>query len=160
MTAVCEAIPRKLLSRIVAVVFALLCLGGQSLAMEPSEAEKVVQDYGRVLEAVADSLIVASESRLPRPKEKIKEAILFVLPLTSGEMREYLRAGYMNLGMFQNLRRELEFLELPADAGLLTDAEIESLANEIADIPMRLDLQKFVISEMEILIEELEQKGF
>ena len=128
--------------------------------MDPSEAEKVIQDYGRALEAVADKLIVASERRLPHPKEKIKEAILFALPLTSGQMREYLRASYINLGMFQNLRRELEFLELPADAGLLTDAEIESWANEIANTPMGIELQKFVISEMENLIEELEQKGF
>ena len=148
------------MSRIVVAVFALLCLGGQSLAMEPSEAEKVIQDYGGVLEAVSDRLIVASESRLPHPKEKIKEAILLALPLTSGQMRENLRIGYMNLGMFQNLRQELEFLELPADAGSLTDAEIESWANEIANTPMGIELQKFVISEMENLLEELEQKGF
>ncbi len=128
--------------------------------MEPSEAEKVIQDYGGVLEAVSDRLIVASESRLPHPKEKIKEAILSALPLTSGQMREYLRAAYMNLGMFQNVRRELEFLELPAHADLLTDAEIESWANEIANTPMGIELQKFVISEMENLIEELEQKRF
>ncbi len=159
MTAVCEAILGKLLSRIIVAVFARLCLGGQSLAMEPSEAEKVIQDYGAVLEAVADRL-VAMESRLPHPKEKIKEAILLALPLTSGQMRESLRIGYMNLGMFQTLRRELEFLELPADAGLLTDAEIESWANEIANTPMGIELQKFVISEMENLLEELEQKGF
>ncbi len=75
-------------------------------------------------------------------------------------MREYLRASYMNLGMFQNLRRGLEFLELPADVGLLTDAEIESWANDIANTPMGIELQKFVNSEMENLIEELEQKGF
>ncbi len=128
--------------------------------MELSEAEKVIQDYGRVLEAVSDQLIVASETRLPHQKEKIKEAILFALPLTSGQMREYLRASYMNLGLFQNLRRELDFLELPADAGLLTDAEIESWANEISNTPMGIELQKFVISEMENLIEELKEKGF
>jgi len=130
------------------------------LAIEPSEAEKVIQDYGRVLEAVADRLIVVSESRLPHPKEKIKEAILLALPLTSGQMREYLRAGYVKLGMFQNVRHELEFLELPPDADLLTDAEIETWANEIANTSMGIKLQKFVISEMEHLIEELKQKGF
>ncbi len=160
MTAVCEAISGKLLSRIIVAVFAPLCLGGQSLAMEPSEAEKVIQDYGGALEAVADKLIVLSEARLPHPKEKIKEAILFALPLTSGQMREYLRASYINLGMFQNLRQELEILELPADAGLLTDDEIESWANEVANTPMGIELQKFVILEMENLIEELKQKGF
>ena len=43
--------------------------------------------------------------------------------------------------MFQNLRRELEFLELPPDADLLTDAEIESWANEIATTQMGIKLQ-------------------
>ncbi len=160
MTAVCEAIPGKLLSRIVVAVFALLCLGGQSLAMEPSEAERVIQDYGRALEAVADRLIVVSESRLPHPKEKIKEAILLALPLTSGKVKEHLRVGYINLGMFQNLRRELVFLELPTDGDSLTDAEIESWANEIANTPMGIKIQEFVISEMKNLTEELKQKGF
>ncbi len=160
MTAVCEAVSEKLLSRIVIAVFALLCSGSPSIAMEPSEAEKVIQDYAKVLEAAADKLIVASESRLPHPKEKIKEAILFALPLTSGQMREHLLTSYIVLGMFQNLRRELGFLELPARADLLTDAEIESWANEVANTPMGIELQKFVISEVKSLIEELKKKGF
>ena len=71
-----------------------------------------------------------------------------------------MRIAYMNLGMFQNVQEELEFLELPADADSLTDAEIESWANEIANTEMGIKLQKFVISEMENLIEELKQKGF
>jgi len=72
-------------------------------AMPPAVAEKIVQDYGAVLASAAPAPgCVADARKLPYPKERIKQALAFVLRMTKEpQMREQLKIGYISLAGWQ-----------------------------------------------------------
>lgn len=71
--------------------------------MTPEAAEKIIQDYGAVLETSAPTPgCVADVDNLPHPKARIKEAIVMMLPLIEDhELREQLKTGYIWLSNWQ-----------------------------------------------------------
>jgi len=72
-------------------------------AMPPAVAEKIVQDYGAVLGSAAPAPgCVADARKLPYPKERIKQALVFALRMTKEpQMREQLKVGYISLSDWQ-----------------------------------------------------------
>lgn len=68
--------------------------------MDAQAALKIVEDYGKVLEAFA-FLQLAPESVLPHDRETIKDAIKTLLPIVSEKQYiEHLRTGYAGLADF------------------------------------------------------------
>lgn len=77
---------------------------GLPLSREPhhsdSEAERLVREYGRLLQKAAGKVVC--EARLPATKRKIKQAIVIAMGATNDEqMKEYLRESYLSLSVFQ-----------------------------------------------------------
>ena len=72
-------------------------------AIPPAVAEKVVQDYGAVLASAAPAPgCVADARKLPHPKERIKQALVFALRMTKeSQTREQLKIGYISLADWQ-----------------------------------------------------------
>lgn len=62
-----------------------------------------MNEYGAALEAAAAAgSIVADVSRLPAPKDQVKNAILYALRITSDEkMLQHLKTGFIDLAIFQ-----------------------------------------------------------
>ena len=77
--------------------------GGGDDKMSPEAAEKIIQDYGAVLETSAPTPgCVADVDKLPHPKARIKEAIAMMLPLIEDhQLREQLKTGYIWLSNWQ-----------------------------------------------------------
>ena len=77
--------------------------GDEPAEMTPDVAEKIIQDYGAVLETSAPTPgCVADVDNLPHSKERIKQAIALVLPQTEEtQMREALKVGYLQLADWQ-----------------------------------------------------------
>lgn len=71
--------------------------------MTPETAEKIVQDYGTVLESSAPAPgCVADVCNLPYSKERIKQALVFALCLNKEpQRREHLKVGYILLADWQ-----------------------------------------------------------
>jgi len=69
----------------------------------PSDRESVVQAYGNILANNAPVPgCVADTSKLPYPKETIKEALITALKLTEDQqMKEHLKVGYIQLADWQ-----------------------------------------------------------
>ena len=66
-------------------------------------ATRVVSDYGKVLAQVAPGVYGLPESLLPYPKERIREALRFLLQNVTQEhpeLREGLARGYVYLAQF------------------------------------------------------------
>ena len=138
---------------IVSIAFCSLLGGaGVGLSMDKTLAVKVIQEYGDVLSETSSHL-VADIKRLPYSKQEIKNAIKFALPLVDTAVCETLRIGYMQLGMFQNVR-ELKMLKIPAHFLLLSDSRLYELIEEKRNDPDWIPLQLFVISEMKSLLAE------
>jgi len=72
-------------------------------AMPPAIAEKIVQDYGAVLGSAAPAPGCVEDARkLPHPKERIKQALVFALRMTKEpQMRDQLKVGYISLSDWQ-----------------------------------------------------------
>jgi len=72
-------------------------------AMPPAVAEKIVQDYGAVLASAASAPGCVTDARkLPHPKERIKQALVFALQMTKEpQMREQLKISYISLADWQ-----------------------------------------------------------
>lgn len=71
--------------------------------MEPSEAERIVSDYGKAMEETAGMSSGAPESALPYPKKKIKRALrdcLAVIGADNQEAERTLGIGYITLATF------------------------------------------------------------
>jgi hypothetical protein len=68
-----------------------------------ADVEKVVQAYGAVLQHDAPAPgCVADASKLPYPKEQIKQALITALRLTKdAPAREHLKVGYIQLANWQ-----------------------------------------------------------
>ena len=72
--------------------------------MTPVEAQRIVQDYGAVLEERTAMGVIRDINSLPRPKVQIKEALIFALRATADRlMREHLKVAYISLADFQEL---------------------------------------------------------
>jgi hypothetical protein len=72
--------------------------------MPPAVSEKIVQDYGAVLGSAAPGPgCVADARKLPHPKQRIKQALVFALRMTKEpQMREQLKVGYISLSDWQD----------------------------------------------------------
>ena len=90
--------------------------------MDGKQAERVIQAFGAVQLETA-GFLVAQESRLPFPKDEIKKAILFAMPLVDSKTCEFLRSGYVQLGMFHDVR-EIPMLDIPDEVAKLSDEEL------------------------------------
>jgi hypothetical protein len=75
----------------------------QQAPISHAEAEKVVQAYGAILQHSAPAPgCVADISKLPYPKEQIKQALITALRLTKdAPVREQLKGGYVLLANWQ-----------------------------------------------------------
>ena len=75
--------------------------------MTPLEAQRIVQDYGAVLEERKAMGVIRDINSLPRPKAHVMEALQFALRATSDRlMREHLKVAYISLADFQELTDE------------------------------------------------------
>lgn len=66
-------------------------------------ATRVVTDYGKVLASVRPDVYAMRQSLLPHPKQRIHEALSFLLqqmPMDQLELREGLARGYVYLAQF------------------------------------------------------------
>ena len=100
--------------------------------------------------------LVADVRRLPFPKSEIKKAINFILPLVDKRMCEYLRAGYMQLAMFQPVS-EIRMLKLPRNISSLSNEKIFSYAKKV-EVELDKDwfvINRFVINRMKSLLCEI-----
>ena len=82
-----------------------------------------------IKERGTDSIFICN-SHKGNINREIKSAIIFVMPLVDKRMCGYLRAGYMQLGMFQPID-EIRVLNLPNKISSLSDKEIFSRAKKI-----------------------------
>lgn len=68
--------------------------------MSPYEAEKIIQDYGSVLEISSAIGLAIPEQFLPHPKSKIKEAVFLAYETADEENKQILASCYMRLPEF------------------------------------------------------------
>ena len=93
----------------------------------------IVQAYGKILEtSVPVPGTVADASKLPYPKQQIKEAIVAALRSTDDpQMKEYLKVGYIQLSDWQEGVGETnQGIDV---TGLDVNQDTESLANAVLD---------------------------
>jgi hypothetical protein len=113
------------------------------------QAEKIIQDYGAVL-ARSDLTRggVADTGKLPHPKERIKEALVFALRSTKEpQTREQLKSGYIFLAHYQEgVGGTTDGLDLTKPDLNLDPAELTKW-------------WPFVYAEIQALKSELEKQG-
>ena len=71
--------------------------------MDGSQAQQIINEYGRVLEETASTINGVPEKLLPFKKDIIKQAIQWSIPQlspTDDKMRNLLEVGYMSLANF------------------------------------------------------------
>ncbi|MDP7548719.1 MAG: hypothetical protein QGF20_15635, partial [Alphaproteobacteria bacterium] len=76
------------------------------------------------------------------------------MPKVANRMCENLRIGFMQLGMFQNVR-EMKMLDIPKNVMRLDDTGVDTWIQKNQFRADFIPLQKFVISEMERLLAEV-----
>ncbi len=142
----------------------------EKLSPEKEEAWMVIRAYYMALKEISHETIISSNSRLPYTKYKIKEAILYVLPLTSGPTKQYFAHAYLHLAVFQDLR-DLPFLTIPEKFNSMSEDKLEKWAREIwasgiskreikdRDTDMGIELSKYIVSAMNTLARELKSEG-
>ena len=71
--------------------------------MTDEQVATIIESYGTVLEEKAKApMFIADESKLPFPKDQIKNAILLALLISKErKVREYLKVAYLELVMWQ-----------------------------------------------------------
>ena len=131
----------------------IICLTSPAQAMDGKHAERVIQAFGAVQLETA-GFLVAQESRLPFPKDEIKKAILFAMPLVDSKTCEFLRSGYVQLGMFHDVR-EIPMLDIPDEVAKLSDEELYKFIQHAGAGRLGIQLQEFVISDMKSLLSEV-----
>ena len=122
--------------------------------MNNSRAERIIQEYGNVLSKYTDNLVVDLD-KLPFSKSEIKNAINFVIPKVDNQMCQILRAGYMQLGMFQSAG-DIKMLEIPKNFKQVRDEELFDIINKRLDRKF-YSVNEFVISEMKQLLKEIKK---
>ena len=135
------------------VFLSIICLTAPAQAMDGKKAERVIQAFGAVQLETA-GFLVAQESRLPFPKDEIKKAILFAMPLVDSKTCEFLRSGYVQLGMFHDVR-EIPMLDIPDEVAKLSDEELYKFIQHAGAGRLGIQLQEFVISDMKSLLSEV-----
>jgi hypothetical protein len=133
---------------------------GLESVMTPSLAEKIIQDYGAILQSSAPLPgCVADVSKLPHPRERIKEALVVDLEsVTDPQMKESLKIGYLQLADWQEGVGE-------SDVGIhLTETDLsddpmkqaERIMNQHAEAKKWVEIVK---AEQKALEAELRDKG-
>jgi len=145
-------------------LFSRIFGGGRSkrsdAPMTPQMAEKIIQDYGVILQTEAPTPgCVREVSKLPYPKEKIKEALIIGLGLTSdSQMREMIKVAYIQLADWQegvgdtDLGLDLSKMNLDDDPTKLA----ESISKQSAGYEKWAPI---VNAEQKALQQELEDTG-
>jgi hypothetical protein len=133
---------------------------GLESVMTPSLAEKIIQDYDAILQSSAPLPgCVADVSKLPHPRERIKEALVVDLEsVTDPQMKESLKIGYLQLADWQEGVGE-------SDVGIhLTETDLsddpmkqaERIMNQHAEAKKWVEIVK---AEQKALEAELRDKG-
>lgn len=154
-------------------MFSSACINFENLDclknnMNPVTAEKIVNEYGKVLEQTSHLVFGAPESLLPYKKEIIKEAIkvtLDILEPEEQEIREHLRVGYMELARFIP-DEEAEIASIGQN--LLTSCSPNASKEEILEylkhttipeaskyIDLAIEISKKISTEQKALLEEI-----
>jgi len=142
------------------IIFVIICITSLTLTtswgqtMNNSRAERIIQEYGNVLSKYTDNLVVDLD-KLPFSKSEIKNAINFVIPKVDNQMCQILRAGYMQLGMFQSAG-DIKMLEIPKNFKQVRDEELFDIINKRLDRKF-YSVNEFVISEMKQLLKEIKK---
>ena len=120
----------------------------------------IVQAYGKILETSAPVPgTVADASKLPYPKQQIKEAIVVALCSTDDpQIKEHLKVGYIQLSDWQEgVDATNQGIDL---SGLNLNQDTESLANAVLDqAPGSEKWMAIVQKEQEDLKKELQALG-
>jgi hypothetical protein len=133
---------------------------GKDFTMTIQMAEKIIQDYGVVLQTQAPTPgCVSDADNLPYPKEKIKKALIIGLKSTQDpKMKEFLKIGYLQLADWQDgVGASDQGIDL---SNLNLDNDPMKLAQSILD--QNEDQEKWthiVLSERETLERELRNLG-
>jgi hypothetical protein len=135
--------------------------------MTPTDVERIVHDYGAVLEEKTALGVIRDVHSLPHPKNKIKDALRFALGVTKDKlMREHLRAAYISLSDFQELSdAQVGALQKwnRALTNSLSDRSISELQGEAAMMSevgeMVVAVQRRSTAEAEFLLKELKVAG-
>lgn len=128
--------------------------------MTAAAAERIVQDYGAVLEFSAPAPgCVADVRNLPHSKERIKQALVFALRLSKEpQMREQMKIGYILLADWQegvgNETVGIDFTKLDLNADPLDVAK--RIASQGSAMEKWMPLVK---AEQETLKLELQKLG-
>ena len=120
--------------------------------MKLDDAQKIINDYGRILETTASSgLLAVPEYLLPHSKESIKEAIKKMLLVASDpKVASALAASYCDLAKFVSsaAAREVEDWPSAKRAGH-TDDELKRRERAVC-------ILNKITDEMETLLEEIQ----
>ena len=128
--------------------------------MQFDQALKIIRKYGKLLEKSANKTMhVFDESKLPYPKEQIKEAIITVLHSDYDQQtKEILRAGYMELSSWQKGVGEKDILYGYDVAGLNLNDSPENCIKSFLESNNERDniWQPIVFKEMKALKQEID----
>lgn len=128
---------------------------------ETRESELVINAYGKTLEYLAPVPgTIADESKLPFPKPRIKQAILYALKASQQpQQRQVLKAAYLQLADFQQgIDGKNVGLDLSGvDTSCLTQVDLLALANDMASSQNLLAQAR---AESEQLTAELAAAGY
>ena len=107
-------------------------------SMSPDEAERLINEYGKVLERISnEGAVVCDESFLPDTKERIKEALVVVLksPGLDQQQKELLKTGYINLSMFlPNVKPDERAITMDLDDPAALERHSEHLRKSQAEL--------------------------
>jgi hypothetical protein len=120
----------------------------------------IINAYGAFLEKSAPTPgCVADASKLPFPKARISEAILFSLGRSDPQMKEMLKAGYLELA---NWQEGVGPEDRGIDTSKLTGAvDIAAQARAILAQAEGMDeWNNMVSAELALRIAQLREKGF
>lgn len=138
------------------LVVALSCSSVSPVfAMTDKEMAEIINNYGSVMAENAEN-IVTNIDHLPYPKATIKQAILRAIPMVDDKTCEFLRAGYVALANFQDVK-DLPFVEkIPENFYHTGDDTLFNLINALQErIEYSLPFQELVTNEMRLLLQEV-----
>ncbi len=131
-----------------------------NLSPKSSDATAIIQAHGKALETSAPAIgCVADESKLPYPKDTIKNAIIAELRSTEDkQMKDHLKVGYIQLADWQpGIGENDQGLDLSAIDG---SQDTDSLASAILEQSSGLEAWAAIVQkEQEALKQELEELG-
>ncbi len=125
------------------------------------EAEKIIQSYGALLaESSPSSGTIADSSKLPYPKQKIRQAILLAIgAVQDTQQKEMLKIGFLQLADFQEgVGEHLVGIDISKmDVG---NTDVEELARQVLSQSDGYEKWRHVVhEEREALKTELQNAG-